>query len=383
MGSAVSKDLKHIGINAHLLSGQQGYRRAGIHHYIRQILNNLPGSSGQFKVSIFTNNPHELRNIPAARIVSTRWPTNNPLFRIAWEQIAWPSITAAQDFDLLHSMAFVTPLISPCPTIVTVYDLSFIYYPRQYPLLRRTYLTKLTRRSCQKARRVVTISKAGCEDVHRHFGIPLDKIDIIPPGVGSSFYPLSESEITNFREHQQLPKQFVLHVGTLQPRKNLPTLIEALAQIKRSDISLVLVGGKGWYYEEIFTRVKQMGLENRVHFIGYVPEDDLPLWYNAASLLVIPSFYEGFGMPALEAMACGTPVVAANNSSLPEVVGDAGRLFEPKDIQSLAEHITSVVDDREIAAKMRQGGLDRAKKYTWIEAGQKLKSTYLRVLAEL
>jgi glycosyltransferase involved in cell wall biosynthesis len=382
MGSAASKDLKHIGINAHLLSGQQGYRRAGIHHYISQLLNNLPQDNGQFEVTIFSNNSDDLTNWPASKIVPSRWRTNNPLFRIAWEQIAWPSITTNRELDLLHSMAFVTPVISPCPTIVTVYDLSFIYFPEQYPLLRRIYLTNLTRRSCQKSKRIVTISEAGRQDVHRQFGIALDKIEVVPPGVDSNFVPLSESEVSAFRERQQLPGQFVLHVGTLQPRKNLPILMEAMAQIKRPEITLVLVGGKGWYYEEIFTRVRQLGLENQVRFTGYVSEVDLPLWYNAASMLVFPSFYEGFGMPALEAMACGTPVVVANNSSLPEVVDEAGRLFEPEDIQALAEHIVTVLDDQEIAVTMRQKGMNRAKNYSWSESGQKLNSIYLSALAE-
>ncbi len=137
MGSAASKDLKHIGINAHLLSGQQGYRRAGINNYISQLLNNLPQDKGQYEVTIFSNNPDDLTNWQASKIIPSRWRTNNPLLRIAWEQIAWPSITIDRDLDLLHSMAYVTPIISPCPTIVTVYDLSFIYYPEQYPLLKR------------------------------------------------------------------------------------------------------------------------------------------------------------------------------------------------------------------------------------------------------
>ncbi len=382
MGSAAMKNLKHIGINAHLLSGQRGYRRAGIHHYISQLLNNLPLDNDQFEITIFSNNSDDLTNWPANKIAPSRWRTDNPLIRIAWEQIVWPSILSDHNIDLLHSMAFVTPVRSPCPTIVTVYDLSFIYFPEQYPLLKRLYLTNLTRRSCQKAKRIVTISEAGRQDVHHQFGIALDKIDVVPPGVDSSFVPLSESEVKAFREHQQLPKQFVLHVGTLQPRKNLLILIEAMAQIKRPEITLVLAGGKGWYYKDIFARVQKLGLENQVRFTGYVSETDLPLWYNAASMLIYPSFYEGFGMPALEAMACGTPVVVANNSSLPEVVGEAGRLFDPDDIQALAEHIVTVLDDQEIVATMRQKGMKQARLYNWSESGQKLNSIYMKALAK-
>lgn len=366
-----------------MLSGQQGYRRAGIHHYISQLLNNFPQENGQFEITIFANNHDDLTNWPANKIVPSRWPTDNPLIRVAWEQLAWPSVSSDLNVDLLHSMAFVSPVNSPSPTIVTVYDLSFLYFPEQYPLLRRMYLTNFTRRSCLKAKRIVTISEAGRQDIHHQFGIELDKIDVIPPGVGSSFVLFPESRVNSFREERELPEKLILHVGTLQPRKNLPILIEAMALMKRPDVLLTLLGGKGWYYDEIFARVQKLGLENQVQFVGYAPGSELPSWYNAASLLVLPSLYEGFGMPALEAMACGTPVIAANNSSLPEVVGEAGRLFDPEDPVALAEHIVTVLDDPEIAATMRQKGLKQAKTYTWTASGQKLKSTYMRVLAEI
>jgi len=317
------------------------------------------------------------------RIEASRLPTQKPIVRILWEQLLWPFAAARQKLDLLHSPAFVTPVIKTKPTIVTVYDLSFIHYPERFPPLKRAYLTSQTRRSCIQSRRVVTISESGRQDVHEHFGIPLEKIEVVHPGVDSTFCPKPVGEVEAFRKREQLPDHFVLHVGTLQPRKNIPLLISAFARLEQPELEFVLVGGKGWSYQEIYDKVVKLGLQERVRFAGYVPDDDLPLWYNAAAVLVLPSVYEGFGMPVVQAMACGTPVIAAETSSLPEVAGGAARLFDPEDEMALAEHMATVLDDSQIAAKMRQQGLTQALNFSWQQAGQKMATIYRRTLAEL
>ncbi len=371
-----------IGLNAHLLSGQQGYRRAGIHTYIAQQLNHLPMSGNDFNFIVFTNSQDQLAPRLCSNSVSTRWPTGNRLFRIAWEQLSWPLAARVHKLDLLHGMAFVTPSIAPCPTVVTVYDLSFIYFPDRYPMLQRVYLTSQTRRSCRRARRVVTISESGRQDVHKLFGVPIERISVIHPGVDPNFYPRSEDEIDDFRVRQNLPPQYVLHVGTLQPRKSIPTLIKAFARLKRPDLELVLVGGKGWAYEEIFSLTRELDLEKRVRFTGYVSDGELPLWYNAAAVLVFPSVYEGFGLPVAEAMACGTPVVAANTSAIPEAAGVAARLFKAQDGAELSDHIAAVLDDPHIAATMREHGLQQSRQFSWKRAGEEMVDVYRRVLEE-
>jgi glycosyltransferase involved in cell wall biosynthesis len=277
-------------------------------------------------------------------------------------------------------MAFVTPRLAPCATVVTVYDLSFIYFPDRYPSLQRIYLTSQTRRSCRQARHVVAISNSGKEDVHRLFGVPLDQISVILPGVDPRYYPRSEEEIAEFRARKNLPSRYILHVGTLQPRKSIPTLIKAFAQLDRSDLDLVLVGGKGWAYEEIFAMVRELDILERVHFTGYVPDGELPLWYNAAALLVFPSVYEGFGLPVAEAMACGTPVIAADTSAIPEAAGAAARLFEAQDAAGLSDHIEAVLDDPNLTATMRENGLQQARQFTWERAGRAMTNVYRKVL---
>lgn len=372
--------MKHIGINAHLLSSSLSYRRAGIHHYINQLLNHLPAGGDEFKFSVYCNDGSDLALNRSFSLMTSRWPTSRRFARILWEQLVWPLAAARQQVDLLHSMGFVTPVFTGRDTIVTVYDLSFIHYPDRFPAIQRAYLTSQTERSCRQARRIVTISESGRRDVHDIFNIPLDQIDVVYPGVDATFSPRSASEIESFRRKQNLDHPYILHVGTLQPRKRIPTLIEAFSQIKNDDLELILVGGKGWFYDDIFTRVQELGLQDRVRFTGYVPDTDLPLWYNGAAMMVLPSEYEGFGMPVAQAMACGTPVIAADTSAIPEVTGEAGLLFNLDDVAALSIHIASVLDEPQIRATMREEGLAQARKFTWERTGQEMIKVYRKTL---
>ncbi|MEZ4593131.1 MAG: glycosyltransferase family 1 protein [Chloroflexota bacterium] len=368
-----------MGINAHLLSGEAGYRRAGIHQYIAQVLRHLPWEEGEPTYVVFTQQSNLFADLPGITAVSSRLPTEKRLLRILWEQIIWPWQLRQHRVNLLHSMAFVTPLFSRCPAVITVYDLSFYHFPERFPALQRLYLSSQTRRSCQRARRIITISESSRQDVHRFLGVPLERIDVVVPGVDSVYQPLPPDVVAAFKQKQALDR-FVLHVGTLQPRKNIPVLIEAFARQNDPALKLVLVGGKGWLYDEIFRQVQALGLEERVVFTGYVPDDDLPLWYNAAELLVFPSVYEGFGLPVVEAMACGTPVIASNSSSIPEAVGEAGLLFAPNDVETLAEQITAVLTNPTLKDTLRQQGLAHAQTFSWARAGWETAVVYQRAL---
>ncbi len=367
-----------IGINAHLLSGESGYRRAGIHNYIAQILDHLPLVTDNCEYSIFTHRASNLAVKPGFNIQLSQWPTERRLVRIFWEQTAWPFAAARQQLDLLHSMAFVSPILSNTPSVVTVYDLSFLHFPDKFPRLQRAYLQSQTARSCLHARRVITISESGRQDVHHCFHVPLERIDVVVPGVDPAFQPLPATEVNEFRQRNGLQHQIILHVGTLQPRKNIPLLLEALAKLDRRDVDLVLAGGKGWLYDEIFARVVELGLEDQVHFTGYVPDEDLPLWYNVATLLAFPSAYEGFGLPVVEAMACGTPVVAARSSSIPEAGGTAALYFDPRNVNTLVEHIASILDDASLGESLREKGLIQAQRFSWERAGQETAHVYKR-----
>jgi len=370
----------HIGINAHLLSGEAGYRRAGIHQYVYQVLRHLPATTGR-RYTIYTRQTAAAGDPPNQRRRATRLPTERPPARIAWEQAVWPYAARRDRLDLLHGMAFAMPRLAPCPAVVTIYDLSFVHYPDSFPALQRRYLELATANSCRRARRLITISESGRQDVHRVYGVPLERIDVVVPGVAGAYRPLPPEEVAAFRRRLELPERFLLHVGTLQPRKNVPLLLDALALLGRDETPLVLVGGKGWLYDAIFARVAALGLERRVRFAGYVDDDDLPLWYNAAAALVLPSRYEGFGLPIVEALACGTPVVAANASSLPEAGGAAALYFAPDDADELAACLANVLDRPELATRVRVEGPAQASRFSWTRAGQETAAVYDRALA--
>ena len=370
----------HIGINAHLLSGEAGYRRAGIHQYVEQVLRHLPPAADR-RYTVYTRQPAG-DDRPDQRRRGTPLPTERRLARIAWEQLVWPWRARRDGLDLLHSMAFAMPRLAPCPAVVTLYDLSFVFYPDSFPPLQRRYLQAAAADSCRRARRLITISESGRQDVHRVYGVPLERIDVVTPGVAEVYRPLPPDEVAAFRRRHDLPERFLLHVGTLQPRKNLPLLLDALAATGHAGAPLVLVGGKGWLYDDIFARVAALGLQQRVRFAGYVDDDDLPLWYNAAAALVLPSLYEGFGLPIVEALACGTPVVAANTSSLPEAGGAAALYFAPDDAGELAARLSDVLDRPELAARLRAAGPAQARRFSWARAGQATADVYTCALGQ-
>jgi len=372
-----------IGINAHLLAGASDYRRAGIHQYIWQVLRHLPTAELGLQPVVYTQQTAALADRPGLILRQSRWPTERRLVRIAWEQTAWPWLARRDGLDLWHSMAFVLPLIRPIPAIVTIYDLSFIYTPEAFPAWQRLYLKLQSTHACRRAERIITISESGRQDVARRFGVNPERISVVYPGVDPAYRRLPPDEVARFRRAHDLPERFVLHVGTLQPRKNIPLLLEAFAQLLAPDVALVLVGGKGWLFADIFAKVTALGLQERVRFAGYVPDEALPWWYNAASLLVFPSRYEGFGLPVVEAMACGTPVVAANSSSIPEAAGEAALFFEPDDVAALREQMALLLQNSAVSDQLRHQGPIQAKLFSWEKAGRETAVVYQTVLNQL
>ena len=369
----------HVGVNAHLLSLAEGYRSAGINSYIYNLLRVLPVAAGEMAYTVFLSE-RRYDGAPGLRLQLSRLPTNLPPVRILWEQAILPWEARRAGIDLLHNMAFAGPLVSSCPTVVTVHDLSFLFYPHRFRLLRRSYLRVFTRMSVRRARRVIAVSESTKQDLVKIYGISPAKIDVVHNGVDTSFQPLPADQVAAFRQQKGLPDRFVLFVGTLEPRKNVVGLIEAYAKLPKGRPPLVLVGGKGWFYDEIFARVEALELTGEVRFAGFVPAEELPLWYNAADLFVYPSIYEGFGLPPLEAMACGTAVITSNASSLPEVVGAAGQMVDPADADALADAMARVLGRKELKEQMQSAGLVQAAEFSWENAAQQTVSSYRRAL---
>jgi glycosyltransferase involved in cell wall biosynthesis len=363
----------HVALNAQLLFGPASYRSAGIHHYIDCLLRGLPAAGPDLRYTVFVGAGQP--QMPGATIRRTALPTARPWARILWEQCLQPLELRRLRPDLLHSLAFVSPFRPPCPAVVTVYDLSFKLTPDRFPPAQRLYLSTFTARSCHRARRVIAISESTRSDLVRLFGIPRGKVEVAYPGVSETFRLLPAEVVSRFRSEHQLPERFILYLGTLEPRKNVDTLVRAFAEVRRTepDLHLVLAGARGWWYENLFRLVQSLDLADAVHLPGYVPEAELPLWYNAAAAFAYPSSYEGFGLPVAEALACGRPVVTTTVSSLPEAGGDAALLVPPGDAAALADGLRRAL---RMAPEELARGPAHAALFTWAETAAKTVATY-------
>jgi glycosyltransferase involved in cell wall biosynthesis len=312
-------------------------------------------------------------------IERSKFATSSPLRRIIWEQAIQPFVLNRIQPDIYHALAFVSPLIQQYPTVITVHDLSFMRFPDALSTARRTYLRTFTRLSCQRASKIIAVSESTRRDLIHLLDVPPDKIAVVTSGVSEAFKPLDAEA---FRREKKLPEKFFLFLGTLEPRKNLAMLVrayEALPDTLKQEVHLVLAGGKGWDYDDIFAAVRS----DTVHFPGYISQDELPLWYNAATALVYPSIFEGWGLPVVEAMACGCPTLVSNVSSLPEAAGDTGMLLPPDDEASWTTAMRRAIEDDEWRQQSAVAGIERAAKFTWQATASATVDVYREVMRSL
>jgi glycosyltransferase involved in cell wall biosynthesis len=324
------------------------------------------------------------------------WPAN---FRIRsvplsdrWLHILWqrlrlpvPIQVITGHLDLFHSPDFVLPPLGRTQAILTVHDLSFLRVPQFFVPGFREYLEGAVSRAAGRATHILADSESTRCDLVELLAVEPERITVIYPGVEPRFQPVCDATVLDrVRARYDLPEKFVLSLGTLQPRKNFEGLIEAFGCLLASrgdgpdiaDLQLVIVGGRGWMYEDTFALVRRSGLLDRVRFPGFADDCDLPAIYSLATVFAFPTWYEGFGLPVLEAMACGTPVLAANNSSLPEVVGEAGLLVDASDVEALADGLARLLTDSELQARLVVAGRERARCFAWERAAWQLLEAY-------
>jgi glycosyltransferase involved in cell wall biosynthesis len=365
-----------VAINAHLLAFSADYRQAGLSRYIFEMVRLLPAAMPRDRITAFVGNapvpPDFAESLPAnVRLSPGRFPTERAPVRIAWEQAVLPFAARRARADVLFCPVNVRPVLSPCPTVVTIHDLIFLRYPEAFHPLKRMYLTAMTGWSARHATHVITVSDSTRQDVVELLGVRPERVTTVHNGVSERFIPVPEQAKSAFLARQGVRGRTVLYIGTLEPRKNLTTLLQSFATIAAKsdfeDVTLIIGGSKGWYYDEIFATAERLGLtaSGRVRFLGRVPDDDLPLWYNVATVFAYPSLYEGFGLPALEAMACGTPVVASSTPALREVVDTAGITLDPGDMAAWAGALERLLAGGEEAERLKEAGLRRASEFTW------------------
>ncbi len=267
-------------------------------------------------------------------------------------------------------------------TLLTVHDLSFIRAPETAAPGLRAYLGHVVPRSVARADHVLADSEATRQDLIELYGTPADKVSVLYSGVDKRFRPVADELVLEEVRHRYGIGEgpYILSVGTVQPRKNYGRLAEALHRLGRPAIRLVIAGGRGWLDDALYTQIAALGLEERVKFTGFVADEDLPALYSGACVFAFPSLYEGFGLPPLEAMACGVPVVASNTSSVPEVVGDAALVVDPYDVGALAEALERLLDDGELRSTLIARGRARARQFSWAAAARKLRAHYAALL---
>lgn len=353
---------------------------SGIGQYITSLIRGLE--------HIDQTNQYKLWGTPAKYVSASNFQ-NVPFqgkCQYAWENLwhftKWPNADViGPKTDLWHFTNYSTMPTSR-PYVLTVYDLVQHYYPEYVAEKTLKRLQKYLPRSLEKAEHILTISEASKRSFVEVMGVPEEKITVTLLAAEQIFHdPVPATQRKAVAEKYSLPADYVLAVGTLEPRKNLRTLLEAYATLKSDQRQpLVVVGGQGWSFDQTKALIGELGLTQEVIFTGYVPDEDLPAIYAGSTVFVFPTHYEGFGIPVAEAMAVGVPVICSNTSSVPEVAGDAARMFDPKNVKELAEALQEVLGSSRIQKQMAADSKRQGQKFSWVETARQTHAVYERVL---
>jgi len=374
---------KKIGIDARMY----GYAQTGIGNYIRHLLEYIFKQDTENNYVIFLM-PEEFDNfvLPNERIkkvkVLAKW--------YSWkEQLLFPFQLYIEKLDLMHFTHFNSPILYFRKTIVTIHDVTPFFFPghKMKSLVRRIGFRAVFFSSVKKAKRVIAVSVNTKKDIVEHFKIQENKIKVIYEGVDDQFRVIKDRDkIEKFQKKYNITKPFIFYTGVWRNHKNLVGLIRAFGILKKKynlDYCLVLGGKEDLYYPEARKTWEKLGLESDIIRTGFIDQEDLPLFYNMAKVFVIPSFYEGFGLIGLEAMACGTPVVSSNTTSLPEVLGEAAVYFDPKKPEEMAERIKLVLIDEKLYNELIEKGFLQLEKYNWAKMGNETMEIYREALIRI
>ncbi len=365
-----------IGIDARLVS----YRHAGIGRYTLRLANALARADRENTYYILQHRRQRdpLINAPNVRRVHMFTPTHHPL-----EQWLLALELRKVHLDVLHSPDFIPPLHAGwLRRVITVHDLAFLRYPYLLTKTAARYYGQIDR-AVRVADHIIAVSQSTRNDLIKLLGVPESQISVIYEAADSIFQPLSREESARvIHERYHLSPDYILFVGTIEPRKNLNTLLLAYHGLRNRyhlDVPLIIAGEEGWLSDEVYSLIDELDLSETCHFLGHITNEDLLYLYNAARLLAHPALYEGFGLTPLEAMACGTPVVVSNVSSLPEVVGDAALLVDPTDVEAWTIALQRLLTDDVLWQELHRKGLRRARQFSWERAARETLAVYTRV----
>jgi glycosyltransferase involved in cell wall biosynthesis len=372
--------MTRIGFDASAL----GTRTTGAGEYQRNLVDALGAAADDLDLTVYLPRGMSLPARPRLQTHEMPWNPGDRFGRILKGSMLWRRTWRRDRLDLLHVPIYYLPPGAPKANVVTVYDVRFARFPETYPMARVAFLQRAVPWSLRRARHVIAISEYTRQEIVNLLGIPESKVSVTHLAARAAFRPIEdEATLVDVRSRLRLPDRFILCTGTLEPRKNLVRVLEAFARLRRQGFphQLVLAGFAYFRAGPTYETIERLGISAAVHRVGYVPDSDLPAIYNLADLFVYPSLYEGFGIPLLEAMACGTPVVAARASSIPEVVGEAGVLVDPIEVDSITEGIGRVLADQTLASLLREQGFARAGRFTWEKTAGDTAMVYHRILS--
>jgi O-antigen biosynthesis alpha-1,3-rhamnosyltransferase len=365
----------------------------GISRYVSCLYQRLEKNNRDIAVSYITNGMYSQemprQTEPAAWVKRTNWIWNLPDFMVtAVRSLYWlqyerrvRKYSSQFNHDLYHETGFVPVAADNMPVIYTLYDLSLLKYSEEHPRERVWFFNLFFKRRLPYAAHIITISEFMRAEMLHELPVTPEQVTAIPLAPDVSFFPRLHEDVAKMLDFNNLPKDYILFVGTLEPRKNLSILIKALALVK-SEIPLVLVGWHGWGDKEWFQDVQRLGLEGRVYRTGYIDEETLAGLYSGARIFIYPSFYEGFGLPVLEAMSCGCPVICSRAASLPEVAGDAAIFFNPHSPRELAQAIEGLLGSEQMRLGFAEKGLKRAHTFSWDTTAAKTLDVFKQVYQE-
>jgi glycosyltransferase involved in cell wall biosynthesis len=360
--------IKRIGLDAHMAGG----RETGNETYVRGLVSGFSELDQDFELNVYHVGREWTGDAPHLQF--HRLVTPSPWIRLT---IDLPARSIRDGLDLLHT-TYSAPIWARCPVVVTVHDISFVVHPEWFSQRDLRVLSRMVPWSIEKAKRVITVSEICRAEIIEHYGVPSEKVVSIPNAAGPSAGPISEAEAHEAMASLGMDprRRYVLAVGNVQPRKNLVRLLSAFRSVVASglDVDLVVVGPERYRAEDVLVAAKEA--RDRVRFTGYLSDRKLAACYALAAAFVFPSLYEGFGIPALEAMAHGVPVVSSQGGALPEVCGDAALYFDPLNVAAMANAIYRALTDTQLREDLIAAGHAREKEFTWRHSAEKTLAVY-------
>jgi len=379
----VRKGYLRIGINARYLQRHI----TGIERYTMELIKSMSEIDDIDRFMLFFNKHEKVPEItksPNFENYVSPFPTKMVFMRILWEELILYREIKKKKIDVFHGPSFVVPFFKPkrCKYVNTIHDLSWFYYPESFTFFNRLFFKLFLPRSIKNSDIVIADSRSTKKDIIKFFHAEPAKIKVVYLGIDEDFSKSAENGVNEgILRKYKIPKEYILSIGSLLPRKNVVNMIKAFNGLKKKGLKekLVIIGREAWLYEQIFSVIKDLGIEEEVIFTGYVGDKDLPYLYSMAKLLLFPSLYEGFGLPILEAMACGCPVITSNVSSMPEVAGDATVLIDPKSVKEITAAMDSIINDRKLRSKLIKRGYEQAKKFSWKKTAEETLDIYNKV----